>query len=261
MVGADLANLVNEAALLAARRNHDVVMEADLTDALERIVLGAERQVMMSPEDRRRTAYHEGGHAIVGMLTEGADPVRKISIIPRGLALGVTFSAPEADRYSYQRRELLAKIKVALGGRAAEEIVYNEPTTGAESDIQQLTEIARQMVGRWGMSDAVGPLAVLPTDGRGPFLPGASETSEQTQELVDQEVRRIVDGAHEEVLALLKENRAKLDSLAQALLEHETLDEDDAYAAAGVEHTGDEGTRGDAKIAAARAVPAPGSKN
>src|SRR6476659_1722063 len=157
MVGADLANLVNEAALLAARRNHDVVTEADFTDALERIVLGAERQVMMTEEDRRRTAYHEGGHAIVGMLTEGADPVRKISIIPRGLALGVTFSAPDADRYNYERRELTAKIKVALGGRAAEEVVYGEVTTGAESDIEQLTGIARQMVGRWGMSDAIGP--------------------------------------------------------------------------------------------------------
>jgi cell division protease FtsH len=259
MVGADLANLVNEAALLAARRGHDAVYEADFTDALERIVLGAERQVMMTLEDRRRTAYHEGGHAIVGMLTEGADPVRKISIIPRGLSLGVTFPAPESDRFSYQRRELLAKIKVALGGRAAEEVVYEEPTTGAESDIQQLTEIARQMVGRWGMSDAVGPLAVLPADGRGPFLPGAAEVSEHTQELVDAEVRRIVDVAHDEVVVLLRENRAKLDSLAKALLEHETLDEDDAYAAAGVAHTADEGTRGDAKIAASRAVPGAGS--
>jgi len=259
MVGADLANLVNEAALLAARRGHDVVQEADFTDALERIILGAERKVMMGPADRRRTAYHEGGHAIVGMLTEGADPVRKISIIPRGLSLGVTFSAPEADRFSYQRRELLARIKVALGGRAAEEIVFDEPTTGAESDIQQLTEIARQMVGRWGMSDAVGPLTVLPADGRGPFFPGASEVSEHTQELVDQEVRRIVDAAHEEVVSLLRENRGKLDSLAQALLEHETLDEDDAYAAAGVEHVEGEGARSDARVAAARAIPAPGS--
>jgi cell division protease FtsH len=236
MVGADLANLVNEAALLAARRNHEVVSEADFTDALERIILGAERKVMISPEDRRRTAYHEAGHAVVGMLTEGADPVRKISIIPRGMSLGVTFSAPEGDRFNYQRRELLAKIKVALGGRGAEEIVYDEPTTGAESDIQQLTEIARQMVGRWGMSSAVGPLTVIPTDGRGPFLPGGSEVSQDTQKLVDAEVRRIVEEAHEEVVALLRENRPKLDSLAGALLEHETLDEDEAYAAAGVSH-------------------------
>jgi cell division protease FtsH len=235
MVGADLANLVNEAALLAARRNHDVVTEADFTDALERIVLGAERQVLMSQEDKRRTAYHEGGHAIVGMLTPGADPVRKISIIPRGVSLGVTFSAPDADRYSYERRELEAKIKVALGGRSAEEIVFDEPTTGAESDIQQLTEIARQMVGRWGMSTKIGPVAVTPVDGQGPFLPGAAEVSQHTQELIDDEVRRIVDAAHEEVVVLLKDNRDKLDSLAAALLEHETLDEDEAYAAAHVE--------------------------
>src|SRR5207253_2992228 len=160
MVGADLANLVNEAALLAARRGHDQVQEADFTDALEKIVLGAERKVMMTEADRRRTAYHEGGHALVGMLTPGADPVRKISIVPRGLALGVTFSAPDADRFNYQEDELLAKIKVALGGRAAEEIVFGDITTGAESDIQQLTQFARYMVGRWGMSPAIGTVAV-----------------------------------------------------------------------------------------------------
>jgi cell division protease FtsH len=236
MVGADLANLVNEAALLAGRRNHDKVTEADFADALEKIVLGAERQVLMSAEDKRRTAYHEGGHALVGMLTPGADPVRKISIIPRGQSLGVTFSAPDADRFNYERRELLAKIKVALGGRAAEEIVYGEPSTGAESDIQQLTGIARQMVGRWGMSDKIGPLAVIPAEDQGPLLPGAAESSPRTQEIVDEEVRRIVEDAHREVVALLTEKRAQLDRLAQALLEHETLDEDDAYAAAGVEH-------------------------
>jgi cell division protease FtsH len=234
MVGADLANLVNEAALLAARRNHQVVEGADFTDALERILLGAERQIMMGAEDRRRTAYHEGGHAIVGMLTEGADPVRKVSIIPRGLALGVTFAAPESDRFNYREPELEARIKVALGGRAAEELVFGETSTGAESDIQQLTEIARQMVGRWGMSTAVGPVAVIPRDGMGPLLPGAAEVSPDTQKLVDLEVRRIVEESHRKVVALLKKNRSKLDSLAAALLEHETLDEEDAYAAAGV---------------------------
>jgi cell division protease FtsH len=234
MVGADLANLVNEAALLAARRGHQLVLEADFTDALERIVLGAERQVMMSEADRRRTAYHEGGHAIVGMLTPGADPVRKVSIIPRGLALGVTFSAPESDRFNYLEPEIYAKIKVALGGRAAEQLVFGEISTGAESDIQQLTGIARQMVGRWGMSETIGPIAVVPRDGSGPLLPGASEVSPDTQRLVDSEVHRIVTESHEEVLTLLRENRGRLDSLASALLEHETLDEDDAYAAAGV---------------------------
>jgi cell division protease FtsH len=235
MVGADLANLVNEAALLAAKRGHDKVQQPDFTDALERIVLGAERKVMMSDEDKRRTAYHEGGHAIVGMLTEGADPVRKISIIPRGLALGVTFSAPDADRFNYSEQELRAKIKVALGGRSAEEIVFGDLTTGAESDIQQLTQIARQMVGRWGMSEAIGTIAVLPADGQGPLLPGVSDASAETQELIDEEVRKIVNTAHEEVLALLRANRDKLDGLASALLEHETLDQDDAYAAAGID--------------------------
>jgi cell division protease FtsH len=234
MVGADLANLVNEAALTAARREHDVVEEADFTDALERIVLGAERQVMMSQDDRRRTAYHEGGHAIVGMLTPGADPVRKVSIIPRGMALGVTFSSPDSDRFNYRKPEILAKIKVALGGRVAEEIVFDEISTGAESDIEQLTTIARQMVGRWGMGDTVGPIAVLPRDGSAPFLPGASEVSPKTQTLVDDEVRRIVGEAHAEVVTLLTANRERLDALASALLEHETLDEVDAYAVAGV---------------------------
>ena len=250
MVGADLANLVNEAVLLAARREHDAVTESDFTDALERIVLGAERQVMISPDDRRRTAYHEAGHAIVGMLTEGADPVRKISIIPRGLALGVTFAAPDSDRFNYSEPEVVARIKVALGGRAAEEVVYDETSTGAESDIQQLTEIARQMVGRWGMSPAIGPIAVIPRDGSGPLLPGAAEVSSSTQQRVDDEIRRIVDESHQQVLALLKQNRSKLDSLATALLEHETLDEEDAYAAAGVPRAG--GPSGDSYAAAAR---------
>ena len=234
MVGADLENLVNEAALLAARRDHEKVNREDLTDALERIVLGAERKVMISEDDRRRTAYHEAGHAIVGMLTPGADPVRKVSIIPRGQALGVTFSAPDADRFNFEQQHLLAQIKVALGGRVAEELVFSDITTGAESDIQQLTRIARHMVGRWGMSRAVGPIAVIPADGMSPFLPGVSETSESTQRLVDEEVRRIVETAHNEVGALLREHRANLDSLVVGLLEHETLDEADAYAAAGL---------------------------
>src|SRR6266511_1243224 len=234
MVGADLANLVNEAALLAARLGHDSVTEADFSDALEKIVLGAERKIMMLPEDRRRTAYHEAGHAIVGMLTRGADPVRKISIIPRGLSLGVTFSAPDADRFNYTLDELLARIKVALGGRAAEEIVFGDLTTGAESDIQQLTQIARHMVGRWGMSERVGTVAVIPSDGQGPLFPGAPEVSQQTQQLLDDEVRRIVRESHDDVLALLHEHRAKLDALAQALLEQETLDQEEAYAVAGL---------------------------
>jgi cell division protease FtsH len=234
MVGADLANLVNEAALLAARREHERVTTADFTEALERIVLGAERKVMLTEEDRRRTAYHEAGHAIVGMLTPGADPVRKISIIPRRQSLGVTFSAPDIDRFNFDQEYLIAQIKVALGGRAAEEIVFGNITTGAESDIQQLTQIARRMVGRWGMSPAIGPIAVLPSDGNGLLFPGMSETSETTQRLVDEEVRRIVESAHHDVTEVLAEHRSNLDSLVVALLEHETLDETDAYPAAGL---------------------------
>ncbi len=239
MVGADLATLVNEAALLAARSGHQAVTEADFANSLERILLGAERKILMGKDDRRRTAYHEAGHAIVGMLTAGADPVRKISIIPRGQALGVTFSAPDADRFNYQRDELEAKIKVALGGRAAEEVVFGEPSTGAESDLQQLSGIARQMVGRWGMSDVIGRVSVLPTPGRGQLLPGVDEVSPHTHQLVDDEVRRIVEESDADVLALLRENRPRLDSLAAALLEHETLDEADAYAAAGLHSPAD----------------------
>jgi cell division protease FtsH len=234
MVGADLANLANEAALLAARRNHAEVVEEDFTDALERIVLGAERKVMISQEDKRRTAYHEGGHAIVGMLTPGADPVRKVSIIPRGQALGVTFSSPDADRFNFDEAHLIAQIKVALGGRVAEEVVFGDITTGAESDIQQLTRIARGMVGRWGMSRAIGPIAVLPSDGQSPLLPGVSEVSAQTQQLVDEEVRRIVETAHDEVTEALSSHRANLDALVGELMAHETLDQAAAYAAAGL---------------------------
>ncbi len=234
MVGADLANLANEAALLAARRGHEKVEMSDFTDSLEKIMLGSPRGILLSPADRERTAYHESGHALVGMLTPDADPVRKVSIIPRGMALGVTLSTPDADRVSYSREDLEAKIRVALGGRVAEEVVYGTITSGAESDIRQLTAIARQMVGRWGMSDAVGPIAVLPAEGEGPFLPGMSETSQSTQRLLDEEVHRLVESAHEEVTALLSEHRDQLEGLAQALLKAETLDAEDAYAAAGV---------------------------
>ena len=235
MVGADLANVVNEAALLAARRGRDRVQQADLTDAIEKIVLGTERKVVQSEEDRRRIAFHEGGHAIVGMLTPGADPVRKVSIIPRGQALGVTLSAPDADVFNYSEAYLRGKIKVAVGGRVAEEIAFGDITTGAESDIQQATMLARGMVGRWGMSEAIGFVAVEPADGQSPFLPGASPVSEATQELIDAEVRRITEEAHDEVRNLLERERDKLDSLAEALLREETLDEADAYRAAGID--------------------------
>jgi cell division protease FtsH len=235
MVGADLANLANEAALMAARRNHERVTQSDFTDALEKIVLGAPRGMVLSPSERRRTAYHESGHALVGMLTPGADPVRKVSIIPRTMSLGVTLSAPDEERTHLEEPYLQTRIRVALGGRGAEEVVYGSISAGAESDIQQLTAIARQMVGRWGMSKAVGPIAVIPSDAQGPLLPGASEVSESTQQLIDEEVRRIVDEAHADVLELLGGNRERLDRLTEALLARETLDEDEAYEAAGVE--------------------------
>jgi cell division protease FtsH len=234
MVGADLANLANEAALLAARREHKQVEMADFTDSLEKIMLGAPRGIILSLADRERTAYHESGHALVGMLTPGADPVRKVSIIPRGMALGVTLSTPDTDRVSYSREDLQGKILVALGGRVAEEVIYDTITTGAESDIQQLTAIARQMVGRWGMSDAIGPIAVIPSEAMGFLLPGAKETSEATVELIDAEVRRIVDEGHRQVTELLTEHRDQLETLTRALLEAETLDMLPAYAAAGV---------------------------
>jgi cell division protease FtsH len=234
MVGADLANLANEAALLAAKRGHDKVQRADFTDALEKIVLGAERKIVLNSGDRRRIAYHEGGHAIIGMVTAGADPVRKVSIIPRGQALGVTLSTPEDDRFNYSEDELRAKIRVSCGGRVAEELVYDEPTTGAESDIQQVTGLARGMVERWGMSSKVGFLAVAPREGQGLLLPGSEPVSEATKELIDDEVRRIVDEELDNVRQVLSDNRDHLDSLVEALLDKETLDEADAYAAAGL---------------------------
>ena len=238
MVGADLANIVNEAALTAARRGHDMVTMGDLHDSLEKLVLGSERRILMSAEERARTAYHEAGHALVGMLTPGADPVRKVSIIPRGIALGITFSAPEADRFSYDRPYLLGKIKVALGGRVAEELVYDEVTTGAQNDIKQATELARNMVGLWGMSQVIGPVTVISDEGQLPF-PGASDVSPQTQQLVDEEVRHLIDDAHEQVTQLMSANRERLDSLVDALLERETLEQDEAYAAAGIQMTGE----------------------
>jgi cell division protease FtsH len=234
MVGADLANLANEAALLAARRDHHTVQTADFTDSLEKILLGAPRGIVLSAVDRERTAYHEAGHALVGMLTPGADPVRKVSIIPRGAALGVTLSAPDEDQVSYTREDLIGKIQVALGGRVAEEIVYGTITTGAESDIERVTAIARQMVGRWGMNDKIGFVTVIPAEARGPYLTGAGETSEATQRVIDEQVHELIDGAHQNVTTLLAAHRDQLATLAETLLKHETLDEGDAYTAAGM---------------------------
>src|SRR4249919_2045451 len=236
MVGADLRNLVNEAALTAARRNHEKVQLADFTDSLEKIVLGAERRIVLSPAERERTAYHESGHALLGMLQPGADPVRKISIIPRGRALGVTFQSPESDRYGYSADYLKGRLIGSLGGRAAELLIYGDLTTGAESDLEQATRIARAMAGRWGMSDAVGPVSVLPGPNDEPMLfPGVAQPSERTRELVDSEARRILEECADAALVQLREHREQLEALARALLERETLDEADAYRIAGVD--------------------------
>jgi cell division protease FtsH len=237
MVGADLANVVNEGALMAAERGHNAVQMNDLHDALEKLVLGTERRILLAKTERRRTAYHEAGHAVVSMFTDGADPIRKVSIIPRGMALGVTLSAPGADRFSYDRNYLLGKIKVALGGRCAEEIIFDDVTTGAQNDLKQATDIARRMVGLWGMSDEVGPLSLISDDE--PHLmalyPGAEPISETTLEKIDREIKRIIEEAYETVRSLLKEHRDRLDVLAARLLETETLGQDEAYAAVGLE--------------------------
>jgi cell division protease FtsH len=236
MVGADLRNLANEAALGAARRGHNAVARQDFTDALERIVLGAARRIVISEDERRLTAYHESGHALLGMLQPGADPVRKVSIIPRGRALGVTFQSPESDRYGYGERYLRGRLIGLLGGRAAEQIIFGESTTGAESDLEQATAIARQMVGRWGMSEQLGLVSALPRPGEENFmLPGSpGAASQRTLELIYEEVKRITGDCYAQAKGMLMEHREQLDLLAAALLEHETLDEADAYAAAGI---------------------------
>jgi cell division protease FtsH len=235
MVGADLKNLVNEAALLAARRGHAAVSAAEFADALEKVVLGAERRITISAHERERTAYHEAGHALLGMLQPGADPVRKVSIVPRGDALGVTFQSPDLDRYGYDADYLHGRIIGLLGGRAAEELVYGKVTSGAENDLEQVTHVARLMVGRWGMSRAVGLMSALPGgDGDPSYIRGMNRgVSEATHELVDLEVRRLVAECYTCSLKLLEDHRDKLESLASALLERETLDEPAAYEAAG----------------------------
>jgi len=226
--GADIRNLANEAALLAAKRNRDQVTRADFLDALEKIILGPERPVLLGRADRERIAYHEGGHAILGLVVPGADPVQRVSIIPRGMALGVTYQRPQDDRYNYPEEYLRARIIGMLGGRAAEELVYGTRTTGAESDIEQATALARQMVTRWGMSDRLGLVQLAPRDNAwtGGAWIGPRTHSEQTAALIDEEVARILRECHDEALRLLREHRGALDALARALLERDTLDEE-----------------------------------
>ncbi|SEE49310.1 cell division protease FtsH [Streptomyces sp. Ag109_O5-10] len=231
MTGAELANLANEAALLAVKRKQDKVTQSDLSEALEKVQLGAERPLVMPEEERRRTAYHESGHALLGMLQPGADPVRKITIVPRGRALGVTLSTPDADKYAYTEEYLRGRIIGALGGMAAEQVVYGVITTGSESDLEQVTSIARGMVSRWGMSEEVGRLSALPSDAQQAYGLAAAP---QTLDVIDTEMRRIVDECYEEARRKLRDHRGRLDALAQALLENETLEEADAYRIAGI---------------------------
>ncbi|MEE1744628.1 MULTISPECIES: ATP-dependent zinc metalloprotease FtsH [unclassified Streptomyces] len=231
MTGADLANLANEAALLAVKRRQSEVTQPDFSDALEKVQLGAERSLVMSDEERRRTAYHESGHALLGMVQPGADPVRKVTIVPRGRALGVTLSTPDADKYAYTEEYLRGRIVGALGGMAAEQVVFGVITTGAESDLEQVTNLARGMVGRWGMSHKVGRLTAIPSDAQQAYGLSAAPA---TLDAVDGEMRRIVDECYEVACRLLRENRDRLDSLSAALLANETLDEAEAYRAAGI---------------------------
>jgi cell division protease FtsH len=227
--GADLRNLVNEAALLAARLGRDEVQQRDFTAALEKIVLGPERRLLLNREDRERIAYHESGHAVLGLVVAGADPVHRVTIVPRGQALGVTYQRPQEDRYNYPEAYLLARIVGMLGGRAAEEVVYDSRTTGAESDIEQATGLARSMVTRWGMSDTLGMVQLAPRQnaylgGSGGF--GAERPfGEDTARVIDAEVHRIIDECHQQALRLLRVHRRSLDALVQALLVRETLDE------------------------------------
>ncbi|WP_328671703.1 ATP-dependent zinc metalloprotease FtsH [Streptomyces sp. NBC_00328] len=237
MTGADLANLANEAALLAVKRKQSEVTQGDLSEALEKVQLGAERSLVMPYEERRRTAFHESGHALLGMLRPGADPVRKITIVPRGRALGVTLSTPDADRYAYTEEYLRGRIIGALGGMAAEHVVYDVITTGSENDLEQVTNLARGMVARWGMSERVGRLSALPGDSQQAYGLAAAPG---TLDSIDHEMRRIVDECYEEACQKLREHRGQLDALAEALLANETLEEAEAYRIAGVPRTAKE---------------------
>jgi cell division protease FtsH len=233
MAGADLANLVNEAALLAVRREHDKLYMMDLEDAKDKVMLGAERKSMvMKEEERRLTAYHEAGHALCAMKIVGNDPLHKVTIVPRGRALGLAFTLPEDDRVSITRQQLEAVMVMTYGGRTAEELVfgYDRVTTGASSDIQKATSIARRMVTQWGLSDAIGPILVGDNEQElflGRDIQHRREVSEETAQLVDAEVKRVITNAYDRAKNVLSENMDLLHTLAQALLERETLTAED----------------------------------
>ncbi len=234
LVGADLRNIVNEAALGAARRGADKVAMKDFTDAIEKVLLGSERKLMLTDLDRERIAYHESGHALLGLIVPGADPVKKVTIIPRGMALGVTLQSPVDDRFNYGEDYLRARMIGALGGRAAEHIVYEVVTTGAENDLQNVTRIVHEMVVRWGMSPKVGPLNFTTQDGNGFGV--QKPYSEATAQLIDDEMRRIVQECQAEAERLLTEHRAQLDALTKALLLNDTLDEQQILDVTGVKN-------------------------
>ena len=227
-VGADLQNLVNESALLAARRDAEVVCMVDFEEAKDKVIMGAARKsLIMSDEDKRLTAYHEAGHALVAMLTPGADPVHKVTIIPRGMALGLTWTMPEEDQHTHTRKQMLARIKHGMGGRAAEELVFQHFSTGASGDLKSATGSARRMVCEYGMSEAIGPIS-LGDDGGDVFLGrdfmSRKEYSEKKAQEVDDEISKILVTAYNEALEMLKDNRELLDRITDALLERETLD-------------------------------------
>ena len=226
--GADLANLVNEASLFAARQNKRLVDMDDFERAKDKLMMGAERRSMvMTNEERLNTAYHESGHAVVGKLVHKADPIHKVTIIPRGRALGVTFFLPERDRYGLDRHQMMAQIAVAFGGRIAEEIFLNQQTTGARQDFEQATAIAREMVTRYGMSDALGPMVYGENEGEvflGRSITTHKSLSEATMQKVDAEIRRIIDEQYAHARSLIENNRDKVEAMTKALMEWETID-------------------------------------
>jgi cell division protease FtsH len=228
--GADLANLVNEAALFAARGNKRLVDMDDFERAKDKIIMGAERRSMVMPEhERRNTAYHESGHAVVAKLMTRTDPVHKVTIIPRGRALGVTMQLPEQDRYSMDREQILQNISVLFGGRIAEEVFMGQMTTGASNDFERATEMARRMVTQWGMSEALGPMVYGENEGEvflGRSITTHKNVSEATMQQVDAEIRRIIDQQYRLARKVLEDNRDKVEAMAKALLEWETIDAD-----------------------------------
>jgi cell division protease FtsH len=233
MAGAELANLVNEAALLAARRGHERIYMADFEEAKDKVMLGAERKsLVMREEERRLTAYHEAGHAVCAVMVKGNDPLHKVTIVPRGRALGLAFTLPEDDRVSVTREQIEARLVMAYGGRVAEEIIFGRDrvTTGAASDIQQATAIARRYVTQWGLSDAIGPILVGENEQEvflGREIMSRREVSDDTAQLVDTEVKRVIDSAYARATQTLTEHLGLLHAAAKALLERETLTRDD----------------------------------